>query len=448
MPGMWLHLMMACTGADSPSTPADPAPTPALPDVILVLVDTLRADALGFAGAPHPSSPFLDEQVRTRWAAFAQAYACSSWTLPSTACLFTGRMPWEHRVVRSPQNFYEYGRLDPSLPTLASQLSARGYRTGAFLNNTFMAPEFGLDAGFDHYDYIGASNDEHRRADTTVQAALAWLDQAPGPALVVVHFMEPHYDYTPPEADRGRFTGGPSPTLGAAPLGPERVKAWMRGELPTPEERAYVRAAYQEEVLAVDRATQALVEGPQARGRWDNVRFVFTADHGEEFFEYGSFEHGHTTRSAVTHVPLLVYSAGVVPGVNNVVVNAPDVTNFLLNGSGVIPDVAQRGARPERVAVSQDTLYTPQELSITDGQRRLVVQMDGLQARLYTLDASGLEGELVSDDPQRRAEGEGLFNTLMRVRGGLEPTAPFNPSRVYDAETFEQLRALGYVGDE
>lgn len=431
---MLLLLTMACLGKDRP------------PDVVLVLVDTLRADALGVAGAPHPSTPFLDLMAREEWAAFSQAYACSSWTLPSTVCLFTGQLPWEHRVVRDSKSEHLYGRLGPEVPTLASALRAQGYRTGAFVNNTFMAPEFGLGSGFQTYDYVGASNEEHRRADQTVADALAWLDQGEGPALLVVHLMEPHADYTPAPEDAGRFTGGPSPTLGPLPLGTERVVSWMMGRAtPTPEEQRYVRAAYQEEVLAVDRATQALVEGLRARGRWQNTRFVFTADHGEELWDYGGYEHGHTTRSAVTHIPLLVAGPGVKAGYNNSVVSHVDMSNYLLNGSGAVGQAAAGGPVAERVAISQDTLYTPQQVSITDGRRRLLIQLDTLQAALYGVDAQGLDTEVLSNDPARRAEGEVLYRTLVQIRGGLEPTAPVNPSLIEDSDTFENLRALGYI---
>ena len=104
------------------------------PDVLLIVIDTLRADRLGFAGHDRDTSPNMDALTEDfTW--FSRAYATSSWTLPSTASILTGLLPHEHRVVRDGLKTYLFGRLNPTLVTIADHYKSKGYRTGAFINN-------------------------------------------------------------------------------------------------------------------------------------------------------------------------------------------------------------------------------------------------------------------------------------------------------------------------
>ena len=134
------------------------------PDVVIVLVDTLRADGPSYAGNPHPTTPNLDALVSGEATWFSHASAGSCWTLPSTTTLLTGLYPWQHRVIRTMRDMELYGRLDPAVPTLGSAFHDRGYRTAAFVNNAFLAPEFGLNRHFDLYNYEGADSNSHRSA--------------------------------------------------------------------------------------------------------------------------------------------------------------------------------------------------------------------------------------------------------------------------------------------
>ncbi|MCB9761172.1 MAG: sulfatase-like hydrolase/transferase [Alphaproteobacteria bacterium] len=438
MPALLL-LLLACTCSSR---------KPDAPDVVLILVDTLRADALGYAGNPRPATPQIDALVAAEATWFSRAYACSSWTLSSTTSLLTGTYPWTHGVVRAADNPDQFGRLGDALPSVATTLGQRGYRTGAFINNAFLAPEFGLNQGFGTYDYQGADPRDHRSAQATVDAALAWIDAAPTePAFLLVHLMEPHFDYAPPATHAGMFSAGLPHALPGPPFGDQQMVRWLnRIDVPSVSDQAYVRAVYDEEVRVVDDAVAALVAGLRARGRWADATAVFTADHGEEFWDYGGFEHGHTTRSAVTRVPLWVKAPGVPAGRNDSVVDHVAVHALLTTGGGPVRALAEQGTLdPDRVAFTQDILYGPQQVGAVDRDRRLLVHLDTGTAELWGLDAEGREVEALHLDPARRAEGQGLVDALTAQRGGWAPTPARNPRLVEDAETFEKLRELGYL---
>ena len=425
-------------------------PEPRPPDMVVVLVDTLRADAMGFAGARYAATPNLDRLVATEATWFSRSYSGSSWTLASTATLFSGKPTWEHRVIRdTADRAHCFGRLPAHEPNLASRWRQRGYRTGAWINNAFLAPEFGLSAGFDTYDFEGAQLTGHRTASATVQTALSWLDAAPDqPALMVVHLMEPHADYDPGAPFAGAFSAD-LPASITAPLGENLHVGWMTGMLPAPDEQdqEFVRALYAEEVLASDAAIGELIAGLKERGRWQQARFVVTADHGEELWDQGRYEHGHRLNSPVTQVPLIVKAEGVPAGRNDSVVDATRAAGFLHTGQGWLLDLARGGEEdPKGFAISEDILYGPQEVSLVTSDFRVVLGLESRTATAWRLTDSGYEQ---AQDLGESEEGKDLVRQAVglieRVRGGLEPARPIDPTPVASPDVFQMLRELGYI---
>jgi len=410
------------------------------PDVFLVIVDTLRADAVGYAGAPYDSSPHLDALVEDEAAWYSRAYSASSWTLASTATLLTGRPPGGHGVVRAAKNPTCYGRLAEHVPTVQSMWKSRGYRTGAWINNAFLAPEFGLDASFDVYDFDGAELIGHRTAAQTVDEALAWLDESDEPAFLLVHVMEPHADYDPGPPFAGRFTTGMPSTI-SVPLGGNLHTGWMTGMLPAPnaQDQAFVKAAYHEEVLAVDAAVNTLIEGMKKRDRWDDAMFVLTSDHGEEFWEHGRYEHGHTLRSEVTRVPLIVKAPAVEAGHRPGLIDAVSVSRALA------------AADPELLKTtdaiwSENILYGPPSTSLVTETHRLEVHNKGKALVLWELDEGAWEpAEWQPDNDATRSQAIAMRDELLQMRGSLGPAKPVNPTAIASADVFQMLRELGYL---
>ena len=209
-----LVVVLALSCAEAPSGNPPPPPPITRPDIVLVVVDTLRADRLSAEGSGRRTTPHLDARA-ARGMRYARAYAHSSWTLPSFASLLTGLLPHEHRVGSSRRAPGHLGALPDRRHTLPEVLAGSGYRSAAFVNNPFLAPRYKLDQGFDPYDLVTASNQYHRTAQATVDAGLAWLGTAASadsaPALLMLHLMEPHLDYAPPADIHGTFATGPRP---------------------------------------------------------------------------------------------------------------------------------------------------------------------------------------------------------------------------------------------
>ncbi len=441
-----LPLLLAC----SATTPAPPPQ----PDVVLVVVDTLRADHLSLYGHSRATSPTLDA-LSNEAQVFERALAHAGWTLPAMASILTGRLPSEHQATRDPKDVLRFNRMDEQLPTLASLLAQQGYRTGAWVNNTYMAPEFALDKGFEVYDYHGSGAWEGRNAADTVRAALAWLEASEQPAFAFVHIMEPHYPYLPPPHLQRRFTGPEEPPVDLLFFSATELATnarWVKSF--EPEQQAWIRRLYDEEVLAADEAIGELVAGLRAQGRWDRTVLAVTADHGEELWDHGAFEHGHALYGELIRVPLLLRVPGLAPGRDDRLVQHADLFQTLLATAGATAPPQARGddlrALPpgERAVLSEDCLYGPPRLALTQGDQRLIVNLHTRVANVFQLDDGAQSDARIEDEAIAQQLAPPLIEAARQLRGDLDlrqlpqRTAPLTP------EAMEQLRSLGYLADE
>ncbi len=281
---------------------ADAEP-PAMPDILLVTFDTLRADHTSLAGYARQTTPGLVE-LASGGVQFTQAYAPSATTLPSHATLFTGLSPPAHGVLA---NSYT---LAAEHTTLAETLRARGYRSGAFVSSTILARRQGLDQGFDTFDGGGlellpadeaidgpagpiALASVGRRADATVDLALAWFrDNRSHPVFLWVHLFDPHEPYFPPLS-----AGDP---FGATESDQHR-----------PIEVA--KRLYDTEIAFADQQMWRLVESLEVAGGERGLLSIVTADHGEEFLEHGWRGHGVHLYEESIRVPLVIRWLRSVP---------------------------------------------------------------------------------------------------------------------------------------
>ncbi len=283
-----------------------------LPNIVLISVDTLRADHLGCYGYAHDTSPFLDS-LATEGIVFENAFAQSSWTLASHMSLFTGRYPHNHGV-ETPEL-----SLSASIPTLTEELKAAGYHTYGFVTWAFLDEKYGFGRGFDLYrqfipppDKRDVQHAEHvTRADVAVDSILEGFGQGlASPYFLFVHLFDPHLDYAPPIEDARRFdpTAAEDLTVGkhttlqpyilAVQNEPQRIPTSMLKQ---------VTALYDGEIRFTDRQLKRLFDGLESRGMMDDTLVVFTSDHGEELDDHGSMEgHGWTLYDEILHVPLIV----------------------------------------------------------------------------------------------------------------------------------------------
>lgn len=309
-----------------------PAPAGA-PNILFIVMDTVRAESLGLDGRGRPIAPVLDRLAR-RGVRFEQARATAPWTLPSHASMFTGRLPHElsTRLDRP---------LDSTYATIAEFANGHGYDTAGFVANTFFCSRwFGLSRGFVHYEDVAiearevlrssglgrsiarklatASNDRptayfERKDAATINAELiGWLRGRPKgrPYFAFLNYYDAHDPYLTPENEGERSS---RPSRSAAEL--EVLRDWHRASRGgvRPEHVRLAREAYEECLGYLDRQIGRLFEGLEAMGALENTIVVITSDHGEEFGEHGFFGHGQRLYSQVLHVPLLVIGPGRIP---------------------------------------------------------------------------------------------------------------------------------------
>jgi arylsulfatase A-like enzyme len=281
--------------------------------VLLVTIDTLRADHLGAWGYERATSPGLDRLAR-EGIRFANAAGPSSWTLPSHASMLTGLEPAEHGV-QHPQ-----AALPPSAPTLATRLQAAGYETFAAVSHVYLGHRWGFDRGFDTFDESAAEESPHTPvAEKVVDSALAWLkDRGPeeDPFFAWLHIFDPHWDYSPPEPFASRFDPDyDGPFDGSY----ETLRPFIRALAPAgstppplaPRDLEHLEALYEGEIAYVDHHLARLFEHLRASGLLADMLVVVASDHGEEFMEHGSLEgHQWTLYEEVVHVPFILRLPG------------------------------------------------------------------------------------------------------------------------------------------
>jgi len=310
----WLALAgLALALGPSPGCGAEGAPL-----IVLITVDTLRADHLGAYGAKDVLTPHIDA-FADRSTVFAAAYAPTSFTLPSIAALLTGRYPEELGIVSN------RSALPASVPTLATRLRAAGWSTAAVVSNLVLRRNSGLAQGFDRYDDAMEDREAvrdwpERTAGATTDAALAALEalEAQGkPALLWIHYQDPHGPYTPPAGWRERHIARER----AAPDGtrrlPERLGRGGHGHLPTYQEIdgerevAFYRAGYAGEVGFLDQEVGRVFDALETRGSWPRTTAILTADHGEALGESDYwFAHGDRLAQGLVRVPLIIRRPG------------------------------------------------------------------------------------------------------------------------------------------
>jgi arylsulfatase A-like enzyme len=436
------------------------------PNVLLIVLDTLRADRLGSFGNRRGLTPFLDE-LAARGTVFTNTYAASSWTCPSVASLFTSRYPSQHHVVRFTS------KLPDEEVTLAETLAPLGYLGGGFSANFRIAEPLGYAQGFQHWRvYLG---DPKARGDQLRRESLAWLDgikNKPGapPIFLYLQYIEPHGPYVPPEPYRSRFQrDGNQPR--EAEIANKKLVA-LRFEELTDQEVDLLRSLYDGEVASLDAELRVLFAELGRRGFLDRCVIIITADHGEEFREHGGMIHGFTLYNETLRVPLLVLAPGYAGGRivrDNVSLLdlAPTVLDLLhrpreprFEGRSLVPLLAGKSLQPRDILgqLEADVISdvrrerglkeSPgdsrrQTEAIIRGPVKVMVQLSGATE---TYDLATDPGESRPNPPALQAETAELAKVLREGRSQLASRAAATQETVpLDDATKERLRALGYA---
>jgi len=277
------------------------------PPIVLIVIDTLRADHVGAYGCPRPTTPNIDAFAATA-IRFDRAFAASSWTVPSMASLFTGVYPARHGIEHAATDgiaITDQQVLNPQFTTLAAALKEAGYATFGYSGNYHMNPRFGMALGFDYYKADGFANRDVVDGWLAERLPLLATTAKRGtPYFLYVHYFDPHHPYAPikPFIDRFRPAGAPTDEIEAvnAHFNDLLDQGWFALH---PEKVPPFIDCYDAEIAAVDVSIGALLK---KLPNLEQAVVVITADHGEEFLDHGSMAHSKNLYSETLRVPLFV----------------------------------------------------------------------------------------------------------------------------------------------
>lgn len=424
-------LALAVGGAllGSPSCAPD---APARPNILLISIDTLRADHLGAYGYARPTSRCIDEFAKSA-VLFEQAHSSASWTLPSLTSLMTSMYSSTHGCWKIDS------RLDPSFHTLAELLRNFGYDTAMVASHTFLSSRYGLQKGFTHVDSKILQTDPIKNitSPAITEKGIEWLRAKAAvhdgiPWCLWLHYFDPHDDYLP--------------------------HAGFSEQFGTTEEMDL----YDGEIAFTDHHVGAVLDELSRLHLSDDTIVVLVADHGEEFLEHGNMRHGSTLYEEVIRVPLIVRVPGLAPRRIAPVVPTVDVmptllelagtkASFAIEGRSLLP--LMRGENDaEREAVSEVRWHQDQDMkSLRKGDWKYIDHRLGT-ARFDLLFA-------LPDDPHEETDASVVFapttaemksELQRRLQHARELSSSYgkselSPSSAADAE---HLRKLGYTGDD
>ncbi len=467
-------------------------------NVLLISIDTLRADHLGSSGDRHRLTPNLD-RLAAQGVRFEQTVTASPWTLPAMASLFTGLYPRHHGAGQITNYRTPLGR--SALPsgswTLTHALHEHGYRTHAIVTNAYLTLHYGLGKDFERYENISIESEGFisfrnttavrllawlwpgaiagDRGETVSRRAVSWLAQAADkrPFFLWLHYLDPHPPYsaagvTRHKSMRGGMSFEPSgnqarsvSSLSDTPsrsgsdvlLTSPDVARLRGGEIRlSAAQKETVRDLYRAEVRTVDTAVGSVLETLDRTGLSAHTLVVVVADHGEEFWEHGGSEHGRTVYEEVIRVPLIMRWPGHLPAgtrvmeITRITDVAPTILDLLdlpvppeRDGETTVPLVRGEAAAP-RVALTENMLLGEERVGVRTAHHKYVRWEDGRE-ELYDL----------RHDPQERHDLAAVDEAVQPLRqlaakpiGSTHPI-PDSAQPAVDRRTVEALRSLGYT---
>ena len=426
-------------------------------DVVLIGIDTLRADATSLYGPSlhgRDTTPNL-RKLAERGVLFRNAVSQAPWTMPAFGAIHTGRYPHEHG------GYSLSGALRDSEVLLAEALAEAGYATRAVVSHTYVGPQRGFAQGFERYD---ASNALGHRAITSkdvTDIALGMLKaRDERPLFLFAHYFDAHYEYMDqPESDFG-----------------DAYQGWLRHEndyenllknrqMVSAEENRWLVDLYEEEIAHIDRELGRLIEALEQSGRMDKTLIVVVADHGEEFLDHGSYGHTSTLWQEQLHVPLLVVPPGSKrPTRIDGVVETRTVFGTVLDALGLdFADQARARSLLRKVSPDGTELPDPQAKafsitwlpdaevawgkrmcisSLREGRWKLVRHYTWERTMLFDLEADPREQrDLAASEPERTAAMKATLEAWTEEQKNRGASRKVE----VDAEELRKLKELGYL---
>ncbi|MFB3922943.1 MAG: sulfatase-like hydrolase/transferase [Terriglobia bacterium] len=439
--GPWPHtmsfLIAAClvaVGIPRGFCQRPPSPLPAQTPVLLITVDTLRADHVGCYGARSAQTPAMDA-LAAQGVRFDRALAQDPTTPPSHAVILTGTYSMYNGL-----RGFTSGPLRKNVGVLAEAFQRHGYDTAAFVSSAVLESSWGFNRGFQEYDdrfnvrqvEIANPGNIERRAEETVDHLLTWFrarsKSATGahPFFVWLHLYDPHAPYNPPEPFRTRFVG----------------------------------RRYDGEIAYADSQLARVFQFLRSDGLYDRTLIALMSDHGESLGEHGEDEHGFFIYNSTLHVPLIfkLPSGAAAPRVVHHQVALIDVAPTLLDllhmqdplrqqfqGTSLAPEVLGRGSARER-PVYAETFYPRDSFGWSELRGITTERFKYIQAphpEVYNLQDDAREGHNIY--AQRRSLAAALSEQLSGIERRYASKAPVEPASPLPPETVEKLKSLGYL---
>lgn len=423
-------------------------------NLIILMVDTLRADHLGLHGYSRETSPDLDRFSRGA-TVFLSNFSQASRTGPSVASLFTSLHVRSHGVINPLERWDGKGVLDPARTTLAEILEKAGYSCRAVVSNPNVHGRYGFGQGFGTYLSVPLQTD----AGLINGQAMRWLrEREEGkPFFLYLHYMEPHSPYDPPSPARGRFSdpGYSGPITGDH----LQLDAILRGDMTAGEaDRQRISDLYDEEIYSWDREFGMFLGFLESQGLLENTVVMVTSDHGEEFFEHGGLLHGYTLYEEQLHVPLVIRAPDFEPRKISSVTRSVDVLPTMLELLGLEPAGGVQGMS----LVPQMRGEAGGDLPVfAEAQMRAVKTVRSRSFRskgwkyVETIVPRGRGPELfdLAADPwERKNRIDSNPDTANKIRRQMKEYLKGIPevqgsSVILDREALELMRQMGYAGD-
>ena len=434
--------------------PASDLPDFGRPNVLIYVIDALRADHLGCYGYPKPTSPAIDA-FAAQATLFENAVAQSSWTKSTMGSVFSGMGPSRHGANSATDILPE------EIETLAERVGKLGWQTAGFITNGVVSSLFGFDQGFGTYVRLGEDNTSseiHKLSDQLNLEISRWFEDhdSERPFFMYVHASDPHAPYYPREPYRGRFAAGLEPEIGLH----DRVTALTQARASVEDDTANnLMALYDGEIAFNDASFAALIQMLEDNDLLDSTLVILMSDHGEEFYDHGRWEHGLTLYSEQLHIPLIIrfphrsWHGVKVPDIVQQVDILPTVLDVVgadvpagLEGRSLVRLAArpgQQGARPPVISVL-DKVESRNVESIVWGRYKLIHYLvyDQPRPELELFDLALDPGEtrnLATEEPILVGYLKTILSAAREDRGYEALDAEL------DDEMRAQLEALGYL---
>jgi len=385
-------------------------------NIVLILVDTLRADHLGCYGYQRPTSPNIDRLAKES-TLFEQAFSHSPWTMPSGASIMTSLPPRDHGITNWKQPLAERHL------TLAEQLKKGGFATAAVVSHFIFEPKYNFNQGFDFFDYSVLEKGHPKKIHSSGEVSdiaikqLDELGESGNPFFLWLHYFDPHNDYLKHEGHD---------------FGDEEVDR------------------YDSEIAFTDHHVGRVLQKIEALGLRDKTIVVFMADHGEEFRDHGGLRHSRTLYSEVLRIPLIIHTPGFSPQRIKTTVKESDLAPTLLTLIGQSVPKAFAGEtftiKGDKIKVDAprtvfaETFRMAKKKGVVHDNWKLIHDLKKKRYQLFNLETDPVEKvNLFKSNQQMAGKLTGLLTEHYRVKRAKVEEKPL------DSDLEEKLRSLGYI---